>query len=141
MKNILIIALMWPVGMLVGAMSITQIVIVSRFALPTCRELLDMGDMLSTAPVLRYRLSLLIGLVILIAASAVVWTWTGRAANAGFFTGMVIMALQSLGAVSPKHHRNNMMEFLESNRAYLSPGFLEKADAWASSGEVDSRLR
>lgn len=127
MKNILLLFLMWPVGMLVAAMSIAPAVIVLRLALPTCKELLAMGDLLSRAPVIRYRLSLVVSLAILVLPSLAVLTWAGGPAKIGYFCGLFLMGIKALGAASAKHYRNNMAEFLASNRSVLSPGFLMKA--------------
>ncbi len=121
--------------MLVGAMTITQIVIITGFALPSCRKGLANGDMVSRAPLFRYRLSLGIAILILVSASAAVLAWTGSPAKIGFFTGLVLMALGSLAATSPKHAKANMIEFLKSNRAHLKPEFVAEATEWLSSNE------
>lgn len=135
MKNILISLLMWPVGTLVGAMTISQMVIIFRFAIPSCVKSLATGDMVSKAPLIRYRWSLAVTSVMLVAALAAVLTWTGSAAKIGFFTGLILVALRSLSATSPKHARANMTEFLNSNRPHLKPEFVARAEDWLLSEE------
>lgn len=135
MKDVLMFLLMWPVGTLVGAITITQMVIVVRFALPSCHKALSSGDMISTVPLIRYRSSLVVTTAILVAASAAVLGWTGSSAKAGFFVGLGLVALRSINASSSKHARANMMEFLNSNRPHLRPEFVAKAQDWLSSEE------
>jgi len=111
----------WFVGLIVGAFTLVQISICLFFALPTAWKMTREGFLVSPNPLTRrYLISIVVLLVIFGFISVLVYFFGPGNAIGAYIGGIVISLLIGIGKVGA--NKTNTSEFLETNKAYLSPG-------------------
>ena len=113
----LFFAVAWGVGILVGAFTLGQILIILRFAIPTSIRWYRLGWFTAIRPLSRYVASLII-----LAAVFGVTIWVAvrffPTYRTGFFIGVGISFVLALGRSGANNH--NIADFVQTNVAYIN---------------------
>ena len=108
--------LSWMAGLVVGAFTITQILIILFFGIPFTLKLKREGKLKSLSPVRSYVISLVI-----LSALFCLFLWLVNrflpSALIGYYIGIGISILASLGKVGA--NPANISDYLETNRSHL----------------------
>lgn len=118
----LFFAIAWAVGIVVGAFTLGQMLIILRFAIPTSIRWYRLGWFTAVRPLSRYVASLLI-----LAAIFAITIWTAirffPSYRTGFFIGVGISFLLALGKSGANN--DNVADFVQTNLAYIDQAQLE----------------
>ncbi len=117
-------SLAWVIGIVAGAFFLIQPLIILLFAIPFTVRLKRLRVLKSNTPLLRYPISLVLLLALLLAATKGVQTWL-HSYLAGYYIGVGITLLFGLAKLGA--NPANIQDYLETNSSYIDTEALKRA--------------
>ncbi|MBI3915738.1 MAG: hypothetical protein HY322_01865 [Betaproteobacteria bacterium] len=114
--EMLFLIVAFVIGGIVGAFTLGQIFILSRFAIPTAFRWYKIGWLTAPAPVSRYIISLFFLILLFIVATWIAVRFFPAYAT-GYWVGVGITAL--FGLANSGATNDNMADFVRTNMAYI----------------------